>query len=112
MTSPTIPPQQPEPERVCGNCEFFLHESRRRGTCNIGPHLPPFLQVDGGVMERNVYEPDTCVLFRAAAPAPVLSPEVRETILCALQLAQMCFDNRPIAATRISSAIAFVEALP
>lgn len=24
MTAPTIPPQQPEPERECGNCEFFI----------------------------------------------------------------------------------------
>lgn len=64
MTAPTIPPQQPEPDRVCGNCEFYLHESGRIGDCHVGNHLPPFLQVDAE-MDRRVYECGTCVLFRA-----------------------------------------------
>ena len=65
MTAPTIPPQQPEPERVCGNCEFFVKSSwsESRGDCFIEPHLPPALQNDVGPVA--VSATHTCVLFRA-----------------------------------------------
>lgn len=65
MTNPTIPPQQPKPERVCCHCQFYLPDSWRNGTCDIGNHLPPFLQVDEA-MDRRVHESDICVLFRAS----------------------------------------------
>lgn len=59
-----IPAVRCEAERVCANCEFYLRESGRIGTCHIGNHLPPFLQVDEA-MDRRVHESDACVLFRA-----------------------------------------------
>lgn len=47
------------------------------------------------------------------APAPVrISPEVRETILWALNLASDVLCDGSAAATRAKAAIAFVEALP
>ena len=63
MTNPTIPPQQPEPERVCGNCEFFKAgnpaEMRPKfGDCLAGV-MPPCMKV------RCMEPADTCVLFRA-----------------------------------------------
>ncbi len=60
MTSPTIPPQ-PEPERVCGNCEFYRHEGGNRGNCFVFQWLPPCLEA---VSETRVAASDTCVLFR------------------------------------------------
>lgn len=35
MTATTISPQQPEPERVCGDCEFYAKHANYndRGTC-------------------------------------------------------------------------------
>lgn len=69
MTAPTIPPQQPEPEQVCGNCEFYRSndpcERLSFGTCVVASHLPRCFRV------LNMDEPDTrsfntCVLFRAS----------------------------------------------
>lgn len=57
MTNPTIHPQQPEPERVCANCEFYCssQDYNDRGVC---------IQSGDG-MSSAVRESDTCVLFRA-----------------------------------------------
>ena len=67
MTSPTIPPQ-PEPERVCGNCEFFKPDppswGSKFGDCSVCDDLPPCFK--GLRMDKaEVRQTHTCVLFRA-----------------------------------------------
>lgn len=39
MTAPTIPPQQPEPERVCGNCQ---NKDDATCHCSVWSFQPPF----------------------------------------------------------------------
>lgn len=66
VTAPTIPPQQPEPERECGNCEHILTSSELpgKGLCAIHEVMPPLLRHAGPKWEL-VATTDTCVLFRA-----------------------------------------------
>ena len=64
MTAPTIPPQQPEPEQVCGNCEFFRSGSASYGKCNVWHQLPPCVEL----VRMDSYTVNSryvCVLFRA-----------------------------------------------
>lgn len=51
MTAPTIPPQQPEPERVCGNCVHFNVLKSGKKLCEM--HMD------------TVWERDSCPVFRA-----------------------------------------------
>lgn len=66
MTAPTIPPQQPEPERVCGNCESYRQSnwSDRYGECLVSDELPPCFKALRMDIDE-VRDTHTCVLFRA-----------------------------------------------